>query len=243
MIDNFGDVISNARKEKKLTLREAAKQIGISHPYLSQLEKNKNKKPSLEILYKIAYELNISFAYLILLSEIDIGYTANQFTKEALEFIKERKNNDFQMQQEFPHDLNVKENPLIALDTFNYLETAEELKESIRQNLLKGALKNLSNYKLEEENSFKNPLLKNFQDSGGTVNHKITFDIPAYKSSTIDGITFTTYIPPDEAKENFFNIEHLLELNFDLLHYRGKKITREQKERLLQSLKSIMEEK
>lgn len=50
----LGQYLKKMRKEKKITLREAAKRSGVSHPYLSQLENGKNDKPSLDVLEKLA---------------------------------------------------------------------------------------------------------------------------------------------------------------------------------------------
>lgn len=69
--ESLGDAIKRCRKEAKLSLREAAKQTNISHPYLSQLENGKNKKPSLEILLKLSEGLNVPFAYLAFLANLE----------------------------------------------------------------------------------------------------------------------------------------------------------------------------
>src|SRR5699024_2433625 len=45
---------------KNLSIRETARRSGISHAYLSQLENNHRKMPTLEILIKIANGLGIS---------------------------------------------------------------------------------------------------------------------------------------------------------------------------------------
>lgn len=50
----LGQYLKNLRKSKNITLREAAKRSGVSHPYLSQLENGKNDKPSPEVLKKLA---------------------------------------------------------------------------------------------------------------------------------------------------------------------------------------------
>ncbi|WP_142829013.1 helix-turn-helix domain-containing protein [Planococcus soli] len=58
---DFGEKLTEIRKSKNLSLREAAKRSKISHPYLSQLESGKNKKPSPEIIRKLADGLNYSY--------------------------------------------------------------------------------------------------------------------------------------------------------------------------------------
>src|SRR5689334_17977022 len=56
----LGQELQNARKLKKLSLREVETATGISNPYLSQLENDKIQKPSPQFLGKLAalYELD-----------------------------------------------------------------------------------------------------------------------------------------------------------------------------------------
>ncbi len=60
----LGEILKEARKARKLTLAEAAAQIGVSVGYLSNLEKNR-QEPSLNILQEIASKLDISLAMLL----------------------------------------------------------------------------------------------------------------------------------------------------------------------------------
>ncbi len=56
---NIGDFIREQRSTAKISLRELAKQAGVSNPYLSQIERGL-RKPSAEILQQIAKGLRIS---------------------------------------------------------------------------------------------------------------------------------------------------------------------------------------
>lgn len=56
---SIGENIQKYRKDKKLTQQELADKIGISKSHMSKIEIN-NKKPSLELLFKIAEKLNVS---------------------------------------------------------------------------------------------------------------------------------------------------------------------------------------
>ncbi|KOV80941.1 helix-turn-helix domain-containing protein [Nocardia sp. NRRL S-836] len=56
---NIGDFIREQRNSAKISLRELAKQAGVSNPYLSQIERGL-RKPSAEILQQIAKGLRIS---------------------------------------------------------------------------------------------------------------------------------------------------------------------------------------
>ncbi|MFS8098105.1 helix-turn-helix domain-containing protein [Lentzea alba] len=56
---NIGEYIREQRNSAKISLRELAKQAGVSNPYLSQIERGL-RKPSAEILQQIAKGLRIS---------------------------------------------------------------------------------------------------------------------------------------------------------------------------------------
>lgn len=62
---DFGYVIKEQRKNIGISLREAAKRTGISHPYLSQLENGKTKNPTREVIKKLSVGLGISYAFLL----------------------------------------------------------------------------------------------------------------------------------------------------------------------------------
>lgn len=55
----IGEYIREQRNSAKISLRELAKQAGVSNPYLSQIERGL-RKPSAEILQQIAKGLRIS---------------------------------------------------------------------------------------------------------------------------------------------------------------------------------------
>src|SRR5882724_9863615 len=50
----LGKTLKEARELNELTLRQVEEMTGISNPYLSQLENDKIKKPSANMLYKLA---------------------------------------------------------------------------------------------------------------------------------------------------------------------------------------------
>lgn len=51
---NFGDFLSAKRVERDLTLREMARQMGVSAPFLSDVEKNRSAPLTKERLDKVA---------------------------------------------------------------------------------------------------------------------------------------------------------------------------------------------
>src|SRR4051812_2481444 len=56
---NLGDFIRDQRRSSQISLRQLARQAGVSNPYLSQIERGL-RKPSAEILQQIAKALRIS---------------------------------------------------------------------------------------------------------------------------------------------------------------------------------------
>ncbi|NLI57962.1 MAG: helix-turn-helix transcriptional regulator [Clostridium sp.] len=60
-----GELIKAKREEKKYSLVDFAQIIGITPGYLSQIENGRKKNPKLEILLKIAKELDIDLSMLL----------------------------------------------------------------------------------------------------------------------------------------------------------------------------------
>jgi transcriptional regulator with XRE-family HTH domain len=58
-VRELGDYIRDQRRTAQISLRQLAKQAGVSNPYLSQIERGL-RKPSAEILQQIAKGLRIS---------------------------------------------------------------------------------------------------------------------------------------------------------------------------------------
>ncbi|MTI47163.1 helix-turn-helix domain-containing protein [Sporosalibacterium faouarense] len=61
----LGDILREARKNKKLTLAEVANQIGVTTGYLSNLEKNR-QEPSLSVLRDLSEKLDIATSMLFM---------------------------------------------------------------------------------------------------------------------------------------------------------------------------------
>lgn len=66
----LGKTLKEARELIPLTLRQVEDAIGISNAYLSQLENDKIKKPSADILYKLASLYHIDLDTLLAASGI-----------------------------------------------------------------------------------------------------------------------------------------------------------------------------
>ncbi len=105
----LGTVLRQARDLKDLSLRTVADMTGISNPYLSQLENDKIKKPSADILHKLANVYNLDFNYLLHIAglveksseeNVSLGkfvFAKNNLTKDEenelmhyLQFIRDR---------------------------------------------------------------------------------------------------------------------------------------------------------
>lgn len=67
-MEQLGTYIKGARKNQRLTLRDVQARTGISNPYLSQLENGKIRKPSPEILHKLAECYGVEYEHLLELS-------------------------------------------------------------------------------------------------------------------------------------------------------------------------------
>ncbi|NMM52035.1 helix-turn-helix domain-containing protein [Paenibacillus aquistagni] len=101
MSNELGETLQSLRG--RMTLREAAEMIGISHTYLSNLEKGDKTKPSIETLKKIAEAYNYPYATLLIeagyfdemKSDIHQEYNKNikEMIENLLEFVKVRPKN------------------------------------------------------------------------------------------------------------------------------------------------------
>ncbi|MDR2432080.1 MAG: XRE family transcriptional regulator [Candidatus Margulisbacteria bacterium] len=70
---SLGEIIRATRKEKSITLRKLAKDIGVSPSFISQVEQNK-AAPSVDSLTRIARVLGVNTSYL--LDETDAPFSA-----------------------------------------------------------------------------------------------------------------------------------------------------------------------
>jgi transcriptional regulator with XRE-family HTH domain len=58
----LGELLADARKRRKLTLRAVQDAVGISNAYLSQLETGKVRSPSPVVLHKLSELYGLSYA-------------------------------------------------------------------------------------------------------------------------------------------------------------------------------------
>lgn len=83
----IGENIHKIRNTRGLTLSELAERANISKSYLSSIERNLNKNPSIHIVEKIALVLNVDFKVLMGSKSMD-----DQIAEEEwVEFVKDLK--------------------------------------------------------------------------------------------------------------------------------------------------------
>ena len=79
MYANFGEFISKKRVEKKITLRKMADMLGVSAPFLTDVEKDRrnpdigapnsapepiSKSPSRMLLYEVVFQAGLYYHYI-----------------------------------------------------------------------------------------------------------------------------------------------------------------------------------
>lgn len=84
---NFGDYISQKRKEKNFTIRELANKLEISFTYLSDVEKGRSKAFKQEILKKIIEVLNLNKEETDLLNDL-AGESQDNVAPDIAEYFK-----------------------------------------------------------------------------------------------------------------------------------------------------------
>lgn len=240
--ETFGEAIKRGRKEKGLSLRSLARKINISHPYLSQLENGRTTNPSLQIIFKLATVLDMSLTYLMHLSGIAIeGYKVT-IPDELLPAFRSTNYSVLKYNSAFGSFEEYKVSQMqngVKFDSEEKLNSYKNFYEQLLKiNEIEKDLRNMANLALkisDHDNEYKEFTYK----IDGTHKHTLTFEVPAYKTEKIGDNDFTSYIPPEKALESFFDIENLLNLNPEHLNFRGKKLTNNEKERLIQSLELI----
>ena len=93
----IGSNISTIRKRRGLTLSELADRANISKSYLSNLERNLNKNPSIQVIEKISTVLDVD---LITLLQVNPQEESKQLLEsEWLDFIHELKDSGIEKEQ------------------------------------------------------------------------------------------------------------------------------------------------
>ena len=82
----IGDRVKKLRLEKKMSLSELAEQAGVAKSYLSSLERNLQRNPSIQFLEKISAVLNVPVDQLIheQMNKDDLDSDWMKLVKEAM---------------------------------------------------------------------------------------------------------------------------------------------------------------
>lgn len=90
----FGSYLKRLRLDKKLSLRQVEKAVGISNSYLYQIERGERNVPKLEVLRKMAATYEVSFASLMAAARLqepeqeDAFYKNTKLVENAFEFVR-----------------------------------------------------------------------------------------------------------------------------------------------------------
>ena len=79
----FGSYLKRLRLEKKLSLRQVEKAVGISNSYLYQIERGERNVPKLEVLRKMAATYDVSFASLMAAARLQEPEQEDEFYKNT----------------------------------------------------------------------------------------------------------------------------------------------------------------
>lgn len=141
-MNDFGVFLKELRGER--SLREMEKITGLSHTYLSSLEKGKDprsgneRKPSPEVLKKIARTLNVNYSTLM----EKAGYADEQDELEQISFFKL---NEFKLKR-YVRIEDFLEDPKRKFSINGHILTKEEI-----QNLISSFKGKTINYPTDEE--------------------------------------------------------------------------------------------
>ena len=80
--NSLGSIIRVERRQRRLTMRTLAEDLRITHPYLSDIEKNR-RIPSEVVLARMAVRLDLNFDLLMQLAG-RVGETAEQYVQSSL---------------------------------------------------------------------------------------------------------------------------------------------------------------
>ncbi|NMD70868.1 helix-turn-helix transcriptional regulator [Bacillus sp. DNRA2] len=95
----IGNIINELRKKRGLSLSELADRARISKSYLSNIERNLNQNPSIQVMQKIAFVLDVDLNTLLIKDHRDQDEDNNE--KEWETFVNEIKDLEREQIKEF----------------------------------------------------------------------------------------------------------------------------------------------
>jgi XRE family transcriptional regulator, master regulator for biofilm formation len=93
----IGSNISTIRKRRGLTLSELADRANVSKSYLSNLERNLNKNPSIQVIEKISTVLDVGLTTILQFNSPEEN--KHLLESEWLDFIHELKDSGIEKEQ------------------------------------------------------------------------------------------------------------------------------------------------
>lgn len=93
----IGKIIYEIRKQRGYTLSEVAERAKISKSYLSNIERNLNKNPSIQVIQKIAIVLDVDLKTLLKSESFDEELQMPD--KEWFDFVQELKESGMDKEQ------------------------------------------------------------------------------------------------------------------------------------------------
>lgn len=93
----IGNTIFEFRKKKGITLSELAKRAKISKSYLSNIERNLNRNPSIEVVKRIATVLDMELD--TFLSPLKTNDVQHGFDQDLIDFAAELKDTGIEKEQ------------------------------------------------------------------------------------------------------------------------------------------------
>ncbi|MEH7251197.1 helix-turn-helix domain-containing protein, partial [Neobacillus niacini] len=79
----IGERIKKLREQKRYSITELAELSNVSKSYLSYIERDLNKNPSIQFLMKVAKPLDVSIEYLL----IGVDQIENQFDSNSEKYL------------------------------------------------------------------------------------------------------------------------------------------------------------
>lgn len=92
----IGQMIAKARKKKGLTLSQLSERTHISKSYLSNIERNINRNPSIQVMIKLCNVLEIDIKEL---AAMEYNDDSLELEKEWVNFVNELKASGIQIKQ------------------------------------------------------------------------------------------------------------------------------------------------
>jgi transcriptional regulator with XRE-family HTH domain len=120
---DFGKYLRKLRKEKKLTVRQLDLYSGVSHSYISQIERGARGIPSPEILLKLSKALNVEYEELMKAA----GYIRDN--KKESDYPLSEQQFDFVIKEmERRYNVNLRDDPIVFEAMKNLVESIARMK-------------------------------------------------------------------------------------------------------------------